>query len=412
MRMMAHVQARWVLIWLIWLIVAGLGGSITAVRATAQPIEPTASSPPAKGWQAVTVVRGLNRPWSLAFLPGGNAPADARGPVAPDMLITERPGPVRLYQNGKLVDQPLKGVPDALAYGQGGMMEVSLHPEFASNRYVYLTYADGTRRANHTVLARGTLSEDRTTLRDTEVIFEVAQLKPGGQHFGSRIVWLPDGTMLLAIGDGGNPPIKINGTLARDLAQDPATHNGKVLRMTDEGKPAPGNPFADDPKGDPYVWTLGHRNIQGMVRDPKTGRIWATEHGARGGDELNLLEKGNNYGWPKATYSIEYRGGQISPHRSLPGMVDPKVVWTPVLAACGLDIYHGDRFPQWQGDLLAGGLAARQIRHVDLDGNANVVKQTTLKFPHRIRDVRTGPDGFVYVLTDENPGHLLRIEPD
>jgi glucose/arabinose dehydrogenase len=360
------------------------------------PVAPTAESPAASGWKAVKILDELEHPWGLTWLPGG------------ELLITERPGRLRIVRDGKLDPKPIAGLPEIFARGQGGLMDVALHPKFAENQLVYLTLSAGTPQQNHTTLVRGRL--DDGALRDVRTIFAVEPRKGGGQHFGARILWLPDGTLLLSVGDGGNPPARIGDQLSREHAQRTDSHLGKVLRLTDDGLAAEGNPFAADKSAKPEVWTLGHRNIQGLARDPESGRIWATEHGALGGDELNLLEAGRNYGWPKATYSREYSGAVITDVRALPGMTDPTTVWTPCIAPSGLLFYTGDKFPEWRGDLLAGGLVLRQIRRIDLDGE-KVVGEQTLKFDQRIRDVRQGPDGYIYVLTDEDRGQLLRLEP-
>ncbi|MEA3276272.1 MAG: PQQ-dependent sugar dehydrogenase [Pseudomonadota bacterium] len=352
--------------------------------------------PEADGWRAEVVVSGLSHPWSIAWLPDGSA------------LVTEREGRLRLIRDGKLDPKPIAGVPPVLASGQGGLLDVSLHPDFADNRLVYLTFATGSRDANRTALARGRL--DGRALRDTEVIFENADPKSGGQHFGSRIVWLPDKSLLMSIGDGGNPPISFGGENIRNQAQNPGTHFGKVLRLHDDGTPHPDNPFANRPDAKPEIWSIGHRNVQGMTRDPISGRIWANEHGSRGGDELNLIEGGNNYGWPDVTYSKEYWGPRISDETSRPGIADPKLVWTPSKAPSGLAFYTGDIYPQWKGNLFSGALKFRQIRRIELDGT-RVVNEEKLTIGQRVRDARQGPDGYLYVLTDEDDGALLRILP-
>jgi glucose/arabinose dehydrogenase len=325
------------------------------------------------------------------------------------MLVTERPGRLRIVRNGVLDPNPIAGVPTVLAISQGGLMEVSVHPRFAENRWIYLTYSHGTEAANRTRLARATL--DGNTLRDLQVIFEVSQTKSGGQHFGSRILWLPDGTMLLAIGDGGNPPLRLEGDLIRKQAQNLRSHLGKIVRLREDGSIPPDNPFAKEADANPAVWSFGHRNIQGLAFDPTTKRVWATEHGSQGGDELNLVAAGENFGWPVVTYSREYSGGAISEEQSRPGLVDPKEVWTPAIAPSGLAFYSGDRVSAWQGDLFAGGLVSQDIRHIDLDQAGNVVNQQVIAIGQRVREVRQGPDGLLYVLTDEPNGRLLRLEP-
>jgi len=369
---------------------------------TSPSVEATSAQAPSasvetQGFRKTTIANNLERPWSIAWLPDGA------------MLITERPGRLRIVRNGVLEPTAIAGVPDVLAQGQGGLMEVAIHPRFAENRLVYLTYSHGTMAANRTRVARATF--DGKALRDLRVIFEVAQTKSGGQHFGSRIVWLPDGTMLLAIGDGGNPPIQLEGELIRKQAQNLRSHLGKIVRLNDDGSVPRDNPFVGKANADPAVWSYGHRNIQGLVFDATARRVWVTEHGARGGDELNLVQAGQNFGWPLVTHSQEYVGGEISRERSRPGMIDPKVVWTPATAPSGLAIYLGDRFPAWKGDLFAGGLVTQDVRRIDLDAGGNVLGQQPISIGQRVRDVRQGPDGLLYILTDESNGQLLRLEP-
>lgn len=368
-------------------------------RVPSGPVTPTGAVPMAIGWEAVTVVAGLEHPWSLAWLPSG------------DLLVTERPGRLRVVRNGALLPRPVAGLPATLGQGHGGLMDVVLHPRFAENRWVYFSYGIGTPEANATRLARGRLADDGTALADVGVLHTVSPLKPGLQHFGSRLLWLPDSTLLLALGDGGNPPIRLDGRLMREQAQKPGSQLGKILRLRDDGTVPPDNPFVGRAGTDPFIWTLGHRNIQGLARDPASGRIWANEHGSRGGDELNLLAAGGNYGWPRATYSIEYTFGTISRDTSRPGMTDPVVVWTPAQAPSGLLFYTGDIFPAWRGDLFSGALKREEIRRIDLDAGGRVLGQETLPIGARVRDVRQGPDGFIYVLTDEADGRLLRLQP-
>jgi aldose sugar dehydrogenase len=360
------------------------------------PVTPSADAPEANGWRAETLVSGLEHPWGIAWMPDGAA------------LVTERPGRLRVVRDGRLDPSPIAGVPEVLAHGQGGLLDLALHPRFAENRLVYLTLAEGTQDANRTVLARGRLGQGR--LHGAEVIFRNADTKSGGQHFGSRLLWLPDGSLLMSVGDGGNPPIGYQGENIRNQAQNPGTHFGKVLRLTEDGEPHPGNPFADYPGTRPEIWTLGHRNIQGLALDPESGRVWANEHGSRGGDELNLLVGGNNYGWPVVTYSMEYWGPRISEESTRPGIADPKWVWTPSKAPSGLAFYTGDRYPGWKGNLFSGALKFGQIRRLELDGD-RVVGEQKLTIGARVRDVRQGPDGYLYVLTDEPNGRLIRILP-
>ena len=348
-------------------------------------------------FQNITVLENLEHPWGLVWLPNGS------------MLITERPGRLRIARDGVLDPTPIPGAPEVFAENQGGLLDIALHPRFEENRLVYFTYSHGTNSANRTRIARATF--DGGALSDWRVIFEVSQTKNRGQHFGSRLVWLPDGTLLASIGDGGNPPVELEGEFIRQQAQNLSSHLGKVIRINDDGSIPSDNPFANDAEAAPEVWSYGHRNIQGLAFDSTTNQVWATEHGSRGGDEVNLVEAGENYGWPIVTHSREYSGGLISPEKSLPGMVDPKVVWTPSIAPSGLAVYTGATFPEWRGNLFAGGLVSRDIRRIELDESGNVVNEESIAIGQRVRDVRQGPDGLLYVLTDASNGRLIRLEP-
>jgi glucose/arabinose dehydrogenase len=347
--------------------------------------------------QQTVLVDGLAHPWGLDWLPDGT------------MIVTERPGRVSLIDPGQLEPTPVAGVPEVLTTGQGGLLDVSVHPQFADNQWVYFTYAEGDRSANQTRVARARLVDD--ALSDWQVIFEVNRSKQGGQHFGSRITWLPDDTMLISIGDGGNPPLQLEGNLIREQAQNLGSHLGKIVRLKDDGSIPADNPFVDTPGANPAIWSYGHRNIQGLMYDPVSDRLWSTEHGARGGDELNLVEAGGNYGWPEVTHSREYSGGEITTERSRPGMADPLIVWTPAIAPSGLLVYQGEAFAPWQGDLFAGGLVSQDVRHIELDESGAVINETSINIGQRVRDVRQGPDGLIYVLTDEANGRLIRLEP-
>ena len=365
--------------------------------AETNPVGPKVTEAPEDPlWKTVTVIDGLDRPWAVAWLGDGR------------MLITERKGQLRLAKDGELLDRPVKGLPEILDHGQGGLLDVSIHPDFAENGWVYLTYAAGTPKSNHTRLARGKLVGHE--LKNVKVLFEVNRRKSGGQHFGSRILWLPDKTFLMSIGDGGNPPVKLDGQFIRKQAQKLDSHLGSVLRMDEDGKAPKDNPFAGKEGALPRIFSYGHRNIQGLARDPKTGNIWASEHGPRGGDELNLIQAGANYAWPEATYGREYFGPKITEDKTLPGTVDPKAVWKPSIAQSGLAYYSANRIPGWQGCLFAGGLVGKQIQRIETDGQ-KVLTREKIDIGRRVRDVRQGPDGYLYFLTDEKPGQLVRFEP-
>lgn len=365
---------------------------------SAQPYLVRGEVPAEGGFEAVTLVQGLEHPWGMAWLPNG------------DVLITERPGRLRLVRDGRLVAEPIEGVAEVFASGQGGLLDIGLHPEFEQNGKLYFTYAHGDAAANRTRVATAVLKGGR--LDNWRMIFEVATAKSGGQHFGSRLLWLPDGTLLVSIGDGGNPPVRLGADWIRNQAQKRDSHLGKLLRLNPDGSVPADNPFVSDADAEAAVWSYGHRNIQGLAYDPLRSMVWASEHGALGGDELNAVQAGNNYGWPAVTYSREYfDGSKISPATSKAGLVDPKVVWSSAIAPSGLVVYTAERFPQWRGDVLAGGLRSQDIRRIDLDETGKVVGQTALRIGQRVRDVRQGPDGLVYVLTDEAGGSLIRLQP-
>ncbi len=381
------------------IILFNIGGCLSSNNS---PIQPTANQtsdplPTQPAVKHVTVIEGLEHPWGMDWLPNG------------DILVTERSGRLRIVKNGKLEPQPIQGVPEVLAVGQGGLLDVAVHPNFTTNGYVYLTYASGTRNQNQTRIARAILEDNQ--LREVEVIFEVSPVKTRGQHFGSRLQWLQDGTLLASIGDGGNPPLKIDGELSREQAQKLDSYLGKIIRINDDGTIPDDNPFLAQENVNPAIWSYGHRNIQGLAIDKETGQVWSTEHGSRGGDELNKIVAGENYGWPVVTHSKEYTGGEISDQRSLPGMVDPLVVWTPAIAPSGLTVYDGDKFPDWKGDLFAGGLVAREVIRIDLNDANEIVGKYPIKFQQRVRDVKQGSDGLIYVLTDDKKGKLIRLEP-
>jgi glucose/arabinose dehydrogenase len=373
--------------------------------AQASPLSPDAATLPLDPVKITSLVSGLEHPWGMAWLPNG------------DILITERPGRLRIVRSGQLDPNPIPGIPEVSAASaqqvfasrQGGLLDIALHPRFAETLWVYFSYAHGTQNANRTRVARARFKG--SLLADWEVIFEVKQAKEGGQHFGSRLIWLPDETLLISIGDGGNPPVKLEGDLIRNQAQNRSSHLGKILRIRDDGSIPPDNPFLKT-EAEPEIWSYGHRNIQGMVFDPMQQKVWATEHGSRGGDELNWIQPGANYGWPLVSFSLEYTTqNPVAPKTTDPSMVDPKRVWSPSIAPSGLAVYTGDRFPQWQNNLFAGGLVSQDLRRIQVDDNGNVVAESIIKIGQRVRDIRQGPDGYLYLLTDHPNGQLIRVEP-
>jgi aldose sugar dehydrogenase len=342
------------------------------------------------GYKAVEIARGLDHPWSMAFLPDGT------------MLVTERAGRLRLIREGSLQSQPVPGVPAVHTGSQAGLFDIVLHPNFAQNHLVYLTYAAGTKAANGTQVARARF--DGAALRDLQVIFKAQPLKDTDNHYGGRIAFLPDGTFALTLGEGFE---------YREKAQDLASDLGKIVRLNEDGSVPADNPFIGRASVRPEIFTWGHRNPQGLAFDVQTGRLYETEHGPRGGDELNIIVAHRNYGWPVITYGMDYSGAYVSPYTRRAGLEQPVIYWTPSIAPSGLAVYRGDKFPSWKGDLFVGALAFKHLRRVHLDERGAIVGQEELlKDLHwRIRDVRAPSDGYLYVSTDEADGRVLRLEP-
>lgn len=334
------------------------------------------------------VVTGLEHPWGLAFVPGG------------DVLITERPGRIRLVRDGSLRPQPVEGAPSAQAGGQGGMLDIVAHPDFESNRLVYISYSKAADGGRTTAVARARWENDR--LEGLEDVFVADAVSGTGQHFGSRMVFDPDGYLYVTVGDRGQ----------MERSQDPSDHVGTTIRLHDDGRVPAGNPFADRDDIRPEIYSYGHRNAQGMAIHPETGEVWQNEHGPRGGDEINRIEAGGNYGWPRARYADHYDGRSIPDYETGDGFVAPLLDWTPALAPSGMAFYTGDRFPEWRGHVFNGGLVSRQIRRVVFAGMEAVHQEELLTdYGERIRDVRDGPDGYIYFLTDSQNGVLARLEP-
>lgn len=371
-------------------------GALATTTAVAQ-LQPSDAPPLAKGWRSVTIAEGISHPWGMAWLPDGR------------LLVTSKGGTLYMLNGKKFDPVPMEGLPAVFTGGQAGLLDISVHPSDKKDVRVYMTMATGTAEANRTTLVQGIFDGKR--VHSIKTLFRVQPDKSGGQHFGSRMVWLPDNTLLMSVGDGGNPPLKIGDILAREQAQNLATHQGSILHLTDTGKAAPGNPLARRPGAQPEIWSYGHRNIQGMARDA-AGRVWATEHGPRGGDELNLIEGGQNYGWPLQTYGLDYRTSEPVGKWEAAGMTSPKVAWVPSPAPSGLAYYSGSQFPQWRGSLFSGSLAAMDVRRIGLDKDGKVTGQERMPIGQRVRDVRQGPDGHLYLITDEDNGKLMTLVPE
>jgi glucose/arabinose dehydrogenase len=334
-----------------------------------------------------TVADQLHHPWSVAFLPTG------------DFLVTERRGQLlRISADGK-ARTVLSGVPQTYVAGQGGFFDIVLHPQFAQNQQVYLSYAHGSAGENRTGVIRATLTDD--ALEHSELILQVATPKDTPQHYGGRLLFLPDGTLLVATGDGFE---------YREQAQSIGSELGKVLRVNDDGSTPEDNPFKESDAA--RIWTYGHRNTQGLALNRETAVVYLHEHGPRGGDEVNILEPGLNYGWPAITYGIDYSGAHVSPFTELEGMEQPIKYWVPSIAPSGMAWYGGSLFPQWQGDLFVGALVDKEVRRLDLEDD-KVVNEEALftEIGERIRDVRASPDGYLYLLTDSPEGSMIRVSP-
>jgi len=339
--------------------------------------------------QLETVAEGLEHPWSLAFLPDGS------------QLVTERPGRLRLIDNGQLRPEPIAGLPDLVVSGQGGLLDIVLHPDFAANRTLFLSYAHEQSGAGMTTrVAKARF--DGKQLQNVEVIFEALPRSWTSRHFAGRMEFDPEGNLYIAVGDRGE----------KDRAQDTADDAGGVHRLTVDGKPAPGNPFLNDDSVNDTFFTYGNRNIQGMTRHPETGAIWTHEHGPRGGDEVNILHAGDDYGWPKVTYGIAYSGFPITDKTTMKGVTDPLHYWDPSIAPSGMAFYTGDLFPAWQGDLFVGALKMQKLVRLRFDNRKVVEEEDLLRdLEARIRDVRMGPDGALWLLTDHRNGKVYRLVP-
>jgi len=339
--------------------------------------------------QLTTIASGLAHPWSLAFLPDGR------------MLVTERPGRLRYVTMKGEISDPISGVPAVYAHGQGGLLDVALDPDFGANSTIYLSYAEpGDGDLNGTAVARAKL--DGARLTDLQVIFRQMPKVASENHFGSRLVFARDGNLFVTLGERFSE---------RDSAQDLGTHLGKIVRITKDGKAPADNPFVGRKGALPEIWSYGHRNVQGATLDPATGRFWAVEHGPRGGDEVNLPEAGRNYGWPVITYGREYSGPAIGEGTAKAGMEQPLYYWVPSIATSGMTFYSSDTYPEWKGSLFVGALKAQLVARLEFGADGKVKAEERFPVGERVRDIRQGPDGALYLLTDEDAGRLLRLTP-
>ena len=346
-----------------------------------------------QAFEVTVLARTLDHPWSVEPLPGG------------DLLVTEKPGRMRIVSATGTVGEPIGGVPAVDADGQGGLLDVALSPSFGTDRTIFWSFSEPRQGGNATSVARGVLSADRRRLEQVRVIFRALPVYDGDLHFGSRLAFGPDGMLYVTLGERSDAPM-------RPQAQQLDSHMGKILRITTDGAAPPDNPFVGQANAKPEIWSLGHRNVQAAAFDGE-GRLWDIEHGTRGGDELNLVEKGKNYGWPLVAYGIEYSG------RAIPGAVtskegfeQPVYYWDPVIAPSGAQFYSGDAFPQWRGNLFIGALKEmRLVRLVIENGRVRGEEHLLTDRRQRVRDVRQGPDGALYLVTDQGSGELWKIAP-
>lgn len=379
---LAHIVVLTVVTWTLGVLVA------TAPVAGQAPRSPT-PEPTDAPVRVETVARGLEHPWGLAFLPDGR------------MLVTERPGRLRLVERDGRLSEPLAGVPPVYARGQGGLLDVALSPTFARDRLVYLSFAEPGTGGAGTAVARGRLGE--RGLEGTQVIWRQQPKVEGPNHWGSRLVFRRDGTLFVTLGDR---------FAYRERAQDLSTTIGKIVRINADGSVPRDNPFVGRPGVRPEIWSYGHRNVQAAALHPQTGQLWTAEHGARGGDELNHPEAGKNYGWPVITYGVDYSGARIGEGTAKPGMEQPVYYWDPVIAPSGMTFYTGQAFPDWRGSLFIGSLRPGLLVRLTLaDDRVTREERYLAHLRERIRDVRQGPDGLLYLLTDSPEGRILRVAP-
>jgi len=368
----------------------GLLGTVLALASPALPASAQKRYPSSAGELLVeTVASGLENPWGLAFLPDGR------------MLVTERPGRLRLVETDGKLSRPIGGVPNVAARGQGGLLGIALDPGFAQNRLVYLSFSESRSGGNGTSVARGRLNEQGTALTAVTVIFRQLPAINSNLHFGSRLVFDRTGALFVTLGERYSQ---------RDQAQNPANHLGKIIRIRPDGATP-----ADNPKKEgwaPEIWSIGHRNVQGAALHPQTGQLWTAEHAARGGDEVNTPKAGLNYGWPVITYGVDYSGAKIGEGTAKPGMEQPLFYWDPSIAPSGAAFYTGSAWPAWKNSLFVGALAGQMLVRLSTEGEKVTGEERLLTdIGARIRDVVQGPGGFLYLLSDDADGKVLRVKP-
>jgi len=337
-------------------------------------------------YEVKLIATGLKFPWGMAFLPDGN------------LLVTERVGQLRTITPAGHVSKPIKGVPKVFAQKQGGLLDVALDPDFAKNNLIYLSYAEPEGSKAGTAVARAKL--DGNSLKDLKVIFRQQPKTVGANHFGSRLVFAPDGNLFITLGDRGD---------YQEESQRLNNHIGKLIRIRPDGSVPKDNPFVNDPSAKPEIWSYGHRHIQGAAINPHTGELWIHEHGPRGGDEINIPKPGKNYGWPNASYGVHYSMAPIRDEHREQGFEEPIYYWTPSIAPSGMTFYTGNQFPAWRSSVFVGALAGRHVARLATKGNKIMGEEQLLQNTVRFRDIQQGPDGALYLLTDEDNGKLLKI---
>ena len=369
-------------------LLSGLALLVSACGPTDVPAETIRSQ--LHDFRITTIAKGLDHPWGMAFLPNG------------DLLVTERAGRLRLVRGGKLLPKPITGSPRVVDSGQGGLLDVVIHPQFATNKLLYLSYASRGLGGVHTQVARFRLDEASHKLTDRKLIFDATPKTNGGQHFGGRMTFDRAGLLFISVGDRGN----------KKSAQKLSEHAGSVMRLTDDGEIPVTNPFVGRANGKGEIFSFGHRNPQGMALHPRTGAVWTHEHGAQGGDEINIIRSGRNYGWPVITHGKDYNGAPIGIGKSAPGMEQPLYYWVPSIAPSGMAFYTGDKFPEWKNSLFVGALAGRALVRLEIKDDRVVREERLLRSAvGRVRDISNGPDGYLYITTDDDEGRVLKLEP-